>query len=301
MPAGDRQRAPLRDGAELTRARGAHNNTNSYGSRRLRRASQCARALRFELRSLGPIGLTQTLLRVPSLALFLLRVPCLDVHLSASEPGRMLAAQLSLRRLGIPRYRLAQGVLALPPSITDYLRGRSRQAVRTNIRRALEQGIVCHYMPLTVAAQTALPGAVTLTLARPGDRCEIAGDWVAANAIEVTGTPGECWWACDATGTIVGHAWLTVDERCAVLHALGSSRPGVRWLLHSAIVERLCASRCEVLLTNSFDAPLMEPGAQYFQALLGYTIARVRLHRPHPRHTSAALEPFAEHGLTPAP
>lgn len=291
MPAGDRQRAPLRDGAEVTRARGAHNNSTNYASRRLRRASQCARALRFELRSLGPIGLAQALVRVPSLALFLLRVPRLDVHLSGSEPGRMLAAQLSLRRFGVPRYKLAQGVLELPSSFPDYLRGRHRQAVRTNIHRAREQGIVCHYMPLTATARAVLPAAATLTLASPADHCEIAGGWVAANAIEVPGTPGECWWARDASGAIVGRAWLTVDERCAVLHALGSSRSGVRWLLHSAIVERVCASGCELLLTNSFDVPLMEPGAQYFQALLGYTIARVRLLGDGPRLSRPVAQP----------
>jgi len=59
---------------------------------------------------------------------------------------------------------------------------------------------------------------------------------------------------------------------------MGCSERYARWLLHTAIVERLCAVGCRLLLTNSFDVPLMAPGQQYFQRLLGYSIARVRLH-----------------------
>ncbi len=42
------------------------------------------------------------------------------------------------------------------------------------------------------------------------------------------------------------------------------------------IVERLCG-RCELLLTNSEDIPLMSEGARHFQRLLGYRAARLRL------------------------
>jgi hypothetical protein len=40
-----------------------------------------------------------------------------------------------------------------------------------------------------------------------------------------------------------------------------------------------------VLLINCDDAYLMPPGVQHFQRLLGYEIARLRIHRsPSPRH-----------------
>jgi hypothetical protein len=70
---------------------------------------------------------------------------------------------------------------------------------------------------------------------------------------------------------------VTVDDECALLHSMTSSERYARWLLHTAIVERLCAARCRLLITNSFDVPLMAPGQQYFQRRLGYSVARVRV------------------------
>jgi len=90
--------------------------------------------------------------------------------------------------------------------------------------------------------------------------------------------PVERWWATGRDGATVGEAWITVDDECALLHSMTSSERYARWLLHTTIVERLCAARCRLLLTNSFDLPLMSPGQQYFQRLLGYSVARVRVH-----------------------
>jgi hypothetical protein len=59
-------------------------------------------------------------------------------------------------------------------------------------------------------------------------------------------------------------------------------------MLHTAMVERLCGS-CEVLLVNCDDAYLMPSGVQYFQRLLGYEIARLRVYRPRPPRREAAL------------
>ncbi|MHB2000795.1 MAG: hypothetical protein ACYCSI_11535 [Solirubrobacteraceae bacterium] len=263
--------------------------TASYGTPRLERATACARPLRFELSSAGLAGLLAALARLPWLIAYLLTVPSREVRLSRSEQGHLIRAQLALRRLGIPRYRLAQGVLELPASFQAYLRGHHRQAVRTNIRRAREQGVECRYTAMTAASRARLP-ADALTLAAFSETCEVAERY----EIEFPGNPGECWWACDANGKIVGRAWLTVDSDCALLHTLLCTRKGVRWLLHSAIVERLCAGGCPLLLTNSFDAPLLEPGQQYFQQLLGYTIARLR---PRPRRDSSELA-FGGAGLS---
>ena len=48
----------------------------------------------------------------------------------------MIAEHLMIRADGRWRYRHAQGVLPLPAEFSDYLRGRHRQAVRTNVTRA---------------------------------------------------------------------------------------------------------------------------------------------------------------------
>jgi hypothetical protein len=219
--------------------------------RRLQISSDCASRLHAGLRRLTPRGLLRILSQGPVLVRFLWELPGTTVHVSDSPSGLAITEHLSLTRWGIPRFRLAQGVLHLPSDFPSYLRGGRRQAVRTNVRRARDLGIDSHSR--TLAAWT-----------RPGEKLTRAA-------------PVEHWWATSRDGATVGEAWVTVDEECALLHSMTSSERYARWLLHTAIVERLCAARCRLLLTNSFDVPLMAPGQQYFQRLLGYSIARVRL------------------------
>ena len=220
--------------------------------RRLRISSDCASNLHAGLRQLTLHRLVRSLRQGPVLIRFLWELPRVTVPLSGHPSGLAIAEHLSLTRWGVPRFRLAQGVLHLPSDFSSYLRGRRRQAVRTNVRRARDLGIESHRT--TVPAWT-----------RPGDK--------------LTHTAAvEHWWATNRDGATVGEAWVTVDEECALLHSMTCSERYARWLLHTAIVERLCAAGCRLLLTNSFDVPLMAPGQQYFQRLLGYSVARVRLH-----------------------
>jgi hypothetical protein len=220
--------------------------------RRLRISTDCASYLHAGFRLLTLRGLLRAVRHGPVLVRFLWGLPNTSVHLSDSPTGWAIAEHLSLTRWGIPRFRLAQGVLYLPSDFASYLRGRRRQAVRTNVRRARDLGIDSHSR--TVPAWT-----------RPGEKL-------------TRSAPVEHWWATGRDGATVGEAWVTVDEKCALLHSMTTSERYAQWLLHTAIVERLCAARCSLMLTNSFDAPLMAPGQQYFQRLLGYSIARVRLH-----------------------
>jgi hypothetical protein len=87
--------------------------------------------------------------------------------------------------------------------------------------------------------------------------------------------PAERWRAIDGDGTVLAEAWLTVDTECALLHGMGGSQWSARWLVHAAIVERLCESSCRFLVTNSYDVPLLTQGQQHFQHLLGYSVARL--------------------------
>jgi hypothetical protein len=222
-----------------------------YGSRWLLGASECARNFRFG--PLTPRGSGRQALGLPALARFLRDLPPIYVPLSSERAGMLIAEHLSLRRWGIPRFRVAQGVLHLPDDFATYLRGRRRQAVRTNNRRARERGITCQH--------------VRIASWRPFDR------------------PGSCsaeaerWLATDSQGDVVAQAWLVVDRDCALLYSLTSNTSYVRWLLHTAIVERLCDEGCPLLITNSYDVPLMPAGQQHFQHLLGYTVGRVRIDR----------------------
>ncbi|MBS1887902.1 MAG: hypothetical protein JSU06_12010 [Actinobacteria bacterium] len=181
-------------------------------------------------------------------------LPSVDVRLSASPAGRMIGQHLSIRERGRWRYRSAQGVLPLPDDFADYMRGRHRQAVRTNLTHARAAG-------LTVES-------CTLDSWGPGPED--------SRAPHIAPGPIERWTVLDQGGAIVADSILSVDTEVALLHGLTSHVTYARWLLHAAIVERLCGS-CQVLLVNSDDAYLMSPGTRHFQRLLGYQIARLRL------------------------
>ena len=223
---------------------------DGYRDRRLPAATDCARALRLGRRHAGVRELPRLVSLLPGLILYLCRVPGIRVRLSESESGAFIAEHLALRRCGVPRFRIAQGVLPVPSEFSTYLRGRRRQAVRTNNRRALESGMTCGYVKVA--------------------------SWTPEDRPIGTSPEAEHWTAIDPHGGTVAEAWLVVDEDCALLHTLTSSASNARWLLHTAIVERLCAARCQLLITNSYDIPLMPRGHQHFQHLLGYTIARIQ-------------------------
>jgi hypothetical protein len=196
-----------------------------------------------------------------TLARYRRNLPTVDVRLTPSLAGQMIGQHFAIRSGGRIRYRDAQGVLRLPANVSEYLRGRHRQAVRTNVGHA---------------RRTGLRAAV-----------EFVPDWAPgtddSRLAYITPGPVERWNLVTEEGTIVAQAILSVDEEVALLQGLMSLVPHGRWLLHTAMVERLCGT-CEVLLINCDDAYLMTPGVQHFQRLLGYDIGRLRFHRsPSPK------------------
>jgi hypothetical protein len=191
-----------------------------------------------------------------------LQLPRVSIRPSGSPAGRMIGDHFAIREEGRYRYRSAQGFLPLPTDFSDYMRGRSRQAVRTNVRRAHEHGL--SIVSDLVADWRPGPGDLRAPFITPG--------------------PVERWTAVGPKGHVAAQAILSVDEEVALLHGLVgySAVTNARWLLHAAIVERLCG-QCRLLLTNSDDAYLMAPGARYFQSVLGYEIARLSVPRPERR------------------
>jgi hypothetical protein len=183
------------------------------------------------------------------------RLPLTELRLTTSPAGRMIAQHFSFREEdGRFRYHSAQGVLALPADFADYMRGRPRQAVRTNVGHARRAG----QFTLSYAVDNWAPGL------DDSRRAAIAPG------------PAERWMALTADGQIVAEAILSVDREVALLQGLVSFATNARWLLHTAVVERLCGE-CSVLLTNSDDAYRLAAGTQHFQRLLGYRISRLRV------------------------
>ncbi|MBS1883560.1 MAG: hypothetical protein JSS97_11465 [Actinobacteria bacterium] len=166
----------------------------------------------------------------------------------------MIAQHLAIRDEGRFRYRTAQGVLALPTDFADYIRGRHRQALRTNVGHARRAGLTV----VSVAIDDWAPGLDD------------------SRRAAITPGPVERWMAFNPDGSCAADSILSVDGEVALLHGLVSFADHARWLVHAAIVERLCGD-CGVLLTNSDDAYRLAPGAQHFQRLLGYQISHLRV------------------------
>ncbi len=197
-------------------------------------------------------------------ALLLSRLPALTVCLSDTPAGERLRRHFGDRKWGLLHSRLAQGVLVLPEAPGRYLRGRSRQALRTNIHKARDAGISCqrlHYLGQTRAA--------TLQLReRAGDRVH----W----PDEQFRLPGDVWWSArDRRGEAVALAQVTVDREWALLQLLVSSHHPSRCLLHSEVIEALVAAQVRYLIVNTSMAPLLEPSLQYWQRLLGFRVANL--------------------------
>lgn len=200
------------------------------------------------------------------------RVPPITIPLTADPAGRMIAEHLAIREGRRFRFREAQGVLALPETFAEYQRGRHRQAMRTNVRRARATGLT---IPLPSIEQWGPPqGDIRFSWIRPG--------------------PIERWEVLDADGEMVGYSILTVDEHVALLHGLVSSVTDARWLLHTAIVERLCG-RPKLLITNSAAMYRESYGSHHFQQLLGYEIRRLEVRRVSERAASPVASTGAAH------
>jgi hypothetical protein len=179
----------------------------------------------------------------------------------------MISEHFAIRDEGRRRYRRAQGVIELPDDFSEYMRGRHRQAVRTNVGHARKAGLTV----ISYAVDNWAPGEGDVR--RP----------------DIAPGPIERWMVLDAEGVVVADSIVSVDESVALLHGLVSFATNARWLLHTAIVERLCGS-CAVLLTSSEDAYWLGAGTQHFQRLLGYQIMRLRLPRSN---RSLVVEPTA--------
>jgi hypothetical protein len=174
--------------------------------------------------------------------------------------------------MGIPHTRLAQGVLVVPPTQEEYLRGRSRQAVRTNIRHAKCLGLSCRR--LTGPSEQRYV-ADHMVAQRPQSE-----DVAAEYRRHLDHPDAECWMVEAPDQTPAGLAVLNVDTQVAMLWSLVCVEHSAKWLLHTHVVEQLGAAGVRYLLTSSRMAPLIRPRDQYLQKLLGYRVAHLSLEPP---------------------
>ena len=220
-------------------------------------------------------------------AWFVARRPTVTVLVSSSPAGRMLKRSARARRNGLPVGRVARAVQILPASEAAYLRGRSRQALRTNIRRARELGVSCR----EVTRDEAIAAVSRIAAQREqatGDRFETDAWW---------GTQGRRYFvARDVDDTPVVLAVVVVDVEAAFLECFVSSRSGEaaqrgRYLLHSQLAVALGQNGVRHLLVDS--GLRLSPGLQYFQHLLGFRCCNLRIGPAtvHPSQGLARFEP----------
>lgn len=215
--------------------------------------------------------------RLAALIALLLRTPTEYVALSGTSAGQALDEYFGRRAWRIlPRKRFCRGVLCLPTEHADYLRGRRRQAVRTNVRRATAAGIRCevvsdgrraideivevldHYRLWWAEAEFhALVNRICAMAERPEATVMVARD---------------------EHGRPVAIATTVIDDMVCLIRAAVARNHEARWALHDHLVRLLIARRVRYLLADGgglFGALGVGPNVQHYQHLLGYELRHV--------------------------
>jgi hypothetical protein len=208
-----------------------------------------------------------------ALVLLVLRTKSVTIPLSDALPGRALRAYFNNRSVGLfPHNRLCQGVLVLPRHHSDYLRGRRRQAVRTNLRKAAAAGIRCEP---TQDRALALDHVLEILRHRDGSVTEAdAKEW----CVDVAQPELTLLVARDACGRPLACAGVVVDDAvCLIRFAVARSHEA-RWALHDYLVQILIARGISYLVAEGggpFGALGFESNVQHYQHLLGYELRHV--------------------------
>jgi hypothetical protein len=199
-------------------------------------------------------------------------LPVVELRLSAAEHERWLQARWPEGGESLFGGHWAQAVIQTPLEEHEYLTGRHRQAVRTNIRRARELGITA----------TRLGGYEEFVAASApvyDSRC--GGDAVLAATRRPAPSDKFAWYSASTSAheapVIVAAVALFGDF--AVLAVMVGNRHYahvgyVRYLLHTFILCDLAAGGTRHLIVG----PVLREssGNQYFQRLLGYRVCNVR-------------------------
>ena len=203
---------------------------------------------------------------VPAYYHLLRRLPVQTLTLSTLPVGKLLYDRWSRQSW---RKAASHACLPLPSDTGSYLRGRHRQAVRTNLHRADKIRLTCR--PVRTDWE------VTRQALRTGTYAELADE---LDRIEQPDRAVKSWAVFASDGEVLGRAIVLVDDRTAVLLLLHGPPDldvahQTRYLLHTAVVADLIRSGVRNLVVESIlGAP---PGLKYFAARLGYRACRIRV------------------------
>lgn len=236
--------------------------------------------------------------RLVALIALLLRTPREQVVLSGSCAGQALNRYFNQRRLGVLKNRLCRGVLLLPESHADYLRGRRRHALRTNLRRAAAAGIRCEVMSDSRRGGEEL--AVVLHRHWDGLPEAEMQAWTSHFCERIARPEMTVMVARDQSGGALAVLAATIDDSvCAISFAMATCHEA-RWALHDHAVRILIARRVRYLLAadeGPFGALAYPTNVQHYQHLLGYEVRHLipaRAHRTtHRRRVVASVAVLA--------
>lgn len=212
--------------------------------------------------------------RAIALLVLLASTPWERPELSTSAQGQTLRHYFRRCCLGfVPLNALCRGVLILPSQHADYLRGRRRQAVRTNLRRASQAGMTCEAVGDRVEAATYL---LELEDGR-GIRIPLGHTdrWQATVAAPET----SLFVARDGGGRVVAVAGVVIDNAICLLRCALANDHDARWALHDHLVRTLIDRRVRYLVADgggAFGALGSAAGVQHHQHLLGYELRHIR-------------------------
>jgi hypothetical protein len=193
-----------------------------------------------------------------------------SVALSDSRSGQILRDYFSRRSLGVlPVTRFCRGVLVLPRDHAEYLRGRRRQALRTNLRRATEAGIRCEL----IRDRSGTTEELVLLMSER----RLAPDRFGAGALRAMVERPELTLivARAATGRPLAVAAALIDDAVCLLEFAIANDHGARWILHDYLVRTLIERRVSYLVAHGggpFGALGFSPAVQHYQHLLGYEL-----------------------------
>jgi hypothetical protein len=200
------------------------------------------------------------------------------VFLSGSQAGQALRVYFNERRLAVfPRHRLCRGVLILPPHHGEYLRGRRRQALRTNLSRAATAGIRCEILDDPSIAHDVAFEVLSRRATRADGNDEV---WRA----RIT-HPGLTFLAAfDEHGDPLAVSGAVIDDSVCLIKFAVAGDHQARWALHDHLVRILIARGVTYLLAQGggpFGALGFASNVQHYQHLLGYELRHVIPARTH--------------------
>jgi hypothetical protein len=245
--------------------------------------------------------------RLVALLVLVLRTRSELVLLSGTLAGQTLHAFFNARALGVfPRNRLCRGVLLLPEDHSEYLRGRHRQALRTNLRRAASAGISCEVVS---DRSRVLDEIRQIDRQKSLENDTDVKSWEAALAMpEFTVMV-----ARDECGDPLAFAGVVIDEEVCLISVTGAISHEARWALHDYLVQILIAQRVRYLIASGggpFGALGYSANVQQYQHLLGYELRHVsaiaprrlwRCRRSLPRFSEVVTSPTPQPAGSTAP